>query len=65
MTTHTNDIGDEYPCNDSAVWPVFIAASSVVLGYLFGRISYRRDLQTALRQIEESPEPIEISIRTL
>jgi hypothetical protein len=37
----------------------------VLLGYLAGRISSQRDLRAALRQIEESPEPIEITLRTL
>jgi hypothetical protein len=37
----------------------------MVLGYVVGRVTYRRDLRAALRRIEESPEPITISIRTL
>lgn len=66
MPTPTNDLDDEYTCSDSAsMWPVLLAAGSVTLGYLVGRVSYRHDLATALRRIEESSEPIEISIRTL
>lgn len=61
-----NDIDDEITCDDSAsVWPVVVAAGSVLVGYIVGRISYGRDLRTVLRRIEESSEPIEISIRTL
>ena len=60
------DIDDEVTCNDSAsAWPVVVAAGSVLLGYIVGRISYGRDLRAVLRRIEESSEPIEISIRTL
>jgi hypothetical protein len=62
----THEIDDEYPCDDtSSVWPLLLATGSVLLGYLVGRVSYQRDLRAALRQIEESPEPIEITLRTL
>ena len=66
MSTPTNDIDDETTCDEpSAVWPVLLAASSVMLGYIAGRVSYNRDLRAALRRIEDSPEPTEITIRTL
>ena len=66
MSTSTNDVYDETACDEpSPVWPLLLAASSVMLGYLVGRVSYNRDLRATLRRIEESPEPIEISIRTL
>jgi len=61
------DIHEDTACDDSeSVLPVVLATSSAMLvGYLVGRISYRNDLRAALRRIEESPEPITISIRTL
>lgn len=66
MSIPTNDIEHEDTCDESAsVWPVLLAAGSVMLGYLVGRITYNRELRTVLRRIEESSEPIEISIRTL
>jgi hypothetical protein len=62
----SHEIDDEHACSDTAsVWPLLLTTGSVLLGYLVGRISYRRDLHAALRQIEDSSEPIEISIRTL
>ena len=65
MSTSTNEIY-ENTCDDpSAVWPVLLAASSVILGFIVGRVSYNRDLRAALRRMEESSEPVEISIRTL
>ena len=49
----TPEIDDEHACSDTAsVWPLLLATGC-------------RDLRAALRQIEESSEPIEISIRTL
>jgi hypothetical protein len=66
MPTPTNDIDDETTCDEpSAVWPVLLAASSVMLGYIAGRVSYNRDLRAALRRMEDSSEPTEITIRTL
>jgi hypothetical protein len=67
MATPTNNIDDDtYICDEpSAVWPVLLAAGSVTLGYIVGRVSYNRDLRAALCRIEDSSEPIEISIRTL
>lgn len=67
-TPETHDIhDDDNPCNDSAsVWPVLLATGSALfLGYFIGRVSYGRDLRQALHRIEESPEPITVSIRTL
>ena len=67
MATPTNNIDDNTTMCDepSAVWPVLLAASSVMLGYIVGRVTYNRDLRAVLRRIEDSSEPIEISIRTL
>jgi hypothetical protein len=66
MPTPTHEIDDESARRDTtSVWPVLLATGSVLLGYLVGRIGYRRDLRAALRRIEDSSEPIEISIRTL
>ena len=64
----THEIDDEYTCDDTpSVWPLLLATGSgaVLLGYLVGRVSYRRDLASALRRIKDSPEPVEITIRTL
>jgi hypothetical protein len=52
--------------DSESAWPVLIATgSALLLGYFLGRASYSRDVQEAFRRIEESPEPIEVSIRTL
>ena len=65
MPTSTDEF-HENTCDDpSAVWPVLLAASSVILGFIVGRVTYNRDLRATLRRIEDSSEPIEISIRTL
>jgi len=64
MSTPIHEIDDHYSDTPS-VWPLLLATGSVLLGYLVGRVSYHRDLRAALRQIEESPEPIEITLRTL
>jgi len=67
MPTPINDIHEDTACDESeSVLPVVLATgSAVLLGYIAGRITYRRDLRAALRRIEDSPEPITISIRTL
>jgi hypothetical protein len=66
MLTPNHEIDDERTCDDTpSVWPLLLATGSVLLGYLVGRVSYHRDLRAALRQIEESPEPIEITLRAL
>jgi len=67
MPTPIHDIYEDTACDDSeSVLPVVLATGSAMLvGYLVGRVSYRNDLRAALRRIEESPEPITISIRTL
>ena len=66
MPTPIHEIDDDNACDDTpSVWPLLLATGSVLLGYLAGRISYQRDLRAALRQIEESAEPIEITLRTL
>ena len=66
MTTPTHEIDDDNRCDDTpSVWPLLLATGSVLFGYLAGRISYQRDVRAALRQIEESAEPIEITVRAL
>ena len=67
MPTPINDTYEDTACDDSeSVLPVVLATgSAMLLGYLVGRVSYRNDLRAALRRIEESPEPVTISIRTL
>ena len=67
MATAINNIDDDANVCDepSAVWSVLLAASSVMLGYIVGRVTYNRDLRAVLRRIEESPEPVEFTIRTL
>ena len=66
MLTPNHEIDDERTCADTpSVWPLLLATGSVLLGDLAGRISSQRDMRAALRQIEESPEPIEITLRTL
>jgi hypothetical protein len=48
------------------VWPVLLATGSALfLGYFVGRVSFAKDVRAAMRRIEESPEPIEVSIRAL
>jgi hypothetical protein len=54
--------------NDSSesVWStLLLASSSLLLGYLMGRVSYSRDLREATRLANESPEPTNVVIRTL
>jgi hypothetical protein len=67
MPTPIQDTYEDTACDESeSVVPVLLATgSAMLLGYLVGRVSYRNELQAALRRIEESPEPITISIRTL
>jgi len=67
MPTPIHEIDDEdHACSDTpSVWPLLLATGSVLLGYLVGRVSYHRELRAALLQIEESPEPVEITLRTL
>ena len=67
MPTPTHEIDDEdHACSDTpSVWPLLLTTGSVLLGYLVGRVSYHRELRAALRQIEESPEPVELTLRTL
>lgn len=58
---------DETRCDDSAsVWPVLLAGGSALfLGYFVGRVAFASDVREALRRIEESPETIEVFVRTL
>jgi len=67
MPTPIHEIDDEdHACSGTpSVWPLLLATGSVLLGYLVGRVSYHRELRAALRRIEESPEPVEITLRTL
>jgi hypothetical protein len=66
MLTANHEIDDERACDDTpSVWPLMLATGSVLLGYLVGRVSYHRELRAALRQIEESSEPIEITLQAL
>ena len=67
MPTPIHEVYEDTVCEDSeSVLPVLLATSSaVLLGYLFGRISYGRDLRAVLQRIEESPDPVTVSIRTL
>jgi hypothetical protein len=65
-TTHDRQ-ADDPMCDDSAsVWPALLAAGGALfLGYFAGRVSFANDLREAVRRSRESPEPVEISIRTL
>ena len=66
MPTPIHEIDDDNACDDTpSVWPLLLATGSVLPGDLAGRISSQRDLRAALRQIEESSERIEITLRTL
>lgn len=71
MSTHSRTDVDADECDDNprdseSPWLVLLATgSAIVVGYFVGRISYERDLEKAIRQIEESPEPITVSIPTL
>ena len=60
---------DDIDCPDQdseSLWPVVLATTgALLLGYFLGRTAYSRDLQDALDRAEHSPEPIEVSIRTL
>ena len=67
-TPATNDTyDDEAQCDDSAlVWPMLLATGSALfLDYFVGRVSFAKDVREAMRRIEESSEPIELSIRAL
>lgn len=61
---NTHDDACESPWSLRSLTPVLLAAgSSVLLGYLLGRSSYRRDLAEAIRTVEQSPVPVEVRIR--
>jgi hypothetical protein len=55
---------EEFPCEPrESLMPVVLAtASSLVLGYLFGRDTYRRDLVRAVRATEQTAEPFAIRL---
>jgi hypothetical protein len=62
----TDMYNDETLCDSESLWPSILATGSALfLGYFVGRVSYSNDLRRALRRIEESPELISVSIRTL
>jgi hypothetical protein len=64
-TPVTNDDLYDEACDDGT-WPALIAAGSALfVGYFIGRATFSRDVRAALRQIEESAEPIEVTIRPL
>lgn len=42
---------------------VLFAGSSVLLGYVLGRGSYRKDLEEAIRTGESSPVPVIVRLR--
>ena len=68
MSTPINDDRyDEIPCDDSAsLWPMLLAGgSALLLGYVVGRVSLAKQVREALRRIQESPEPIDVSIPVL
>lgn len=67
MAASTIRDDDETPCDDSgSLWPMLLAAGSTLLvGYVAGRVSFAMDVRKAMRRIEESPEPIEILVRPL
>ncbi len=66
MLTPNHEIDDEHTGDDTpAVWPLLLATGSVLLGYIVGRVSYDRDLRAAERLIEQSSEPIKITLRAL
>jgi hypothetical protein len=47
-----------------SLFPVVLAtAGSLVVGYLFGRDRFRKDLLRAMDRAEQSPDPVEIHIR--
>ncbi|HEU4733448.1 MAG TPA: hypothetical protein VFT22_36395 [Kofleriaceae bacterium] len=58
---------DDCERNDSeSVWPtLLLASSSLLLGYLMGRLSVRRDLREAARLTDESPDPVHVVLRTM
>jgi hypothetical protein len=58
-----DDVGCDDPMSGRSV--LLATGSALPLGYLMGRVSYSRALQAGLRRIEESPEQIEVSIRSL
>jgi hypothetical protein len=71
MPTHARsnyyDDDDDTTTDDTeSLVPILLAAgSALVLGYFAGRISYQRDVEEALHRIEESHDPIEITVRAL
>jgi hypothetical protein len=65
-TTDDDHEDDDTSDHSTSIWPMLIAAGSALfVGYVCGRTSYYRDIQAALREIDESPEPIEVTVRTL
>jgi hypothetical protein len=67
-SSSSNEVDDcSDACDDSEYVAPFLLAtgSALFLGYLLGRMTYSRDLRAAVLRVQESPEPIEVSIRTL
>jgi hypothetical protein len=59
-----DDCPDESPWSFRSLAPLLLATgSSVLLGYILGRGSYRKDLTEAIRTVESSPVPITVRIR--
>jgi hypothetical protein len=68
MADDTNNNDDD--CRDESPWSLralaptlLVTGSSVLLGYILGRGSYRKDLSDAIRTVESSPVPITVRIR--
>jgi hypothetical protein len=63
-TDNQYDDGCESPWSLRSLAPLLLATgSSVLLGYILGRSSYRRDLVQAVRTVEQSSVPVEVRIR--
>ena len=67
MTTRNNNDGYNHdtPCDESAPVGSALLATALFLGYFVGRVSLANPVREALRWIEESPEPIAVSIGVL
>lgn len=62
------DSSDDEPlCDDHGCFSLSLLAtgSALFLGYFVGRVSFAKDVREAVRRIEESPEPIEVFVRTM
>lgn len=73
----TTDEHDDTTRDSGSLIPTLIAAGSALilgyfagrasyeLGYDAGRVSYQRDINEALRRLEESPDSLQITLRDL